>query len=279
MFGIGRTSGVWGRTPGLPSGQPQSVTGGTEAARFEIGNDGTLLPLASFAQSDWRVSDRPAASVATPQVRYTTLEAVKLSTRSPSSREAASWEAGEWDEQLIQAIVTAEDQIDSLCGRTFDVAPQVATVREYQVLPDGSLDTDDFVGEAVITMDGQTVSTSRWSAEFAVGGNRNVYRGIRSLPTSLSYNSRFIRDLPLHSGWEYEGPLPTYEVSARWGWDAVPAAVSYATRLIAGRLFKRPADAALGVMSVGGDPVYLTRFDPDVEASLSKYRLFGSGRR
>ena len=131
----GRDAGVWVRTTGHPTGQPQGVspTGGGGSTpvligTFEVGEDGALRPLTA-PQGDWLLEDRPVAQPAEPDLRYTTLEAVKDMLKSPKTRAAASWSSGDHDHQLSQAIRTAETQVDSHCGRRFDVVGSAAVAR------------------------------------------------------------------------------------------------------------------------------------------------------
>jgi hypothetical protein len=63
------------------------------------------------------------------------------------------------------------------------------------------------------------------------------------------------------------------EVTALWGWDAVPTTVKEATLLQASRLFKR-RDAPFGVAGspdLGSELRLLAKVDPDVAVMLSKY--------
>jgi hypothetical protein len=68
--------------------------------------------------------------------------------------------------------------------------------------------------------------------------------------------------------------LRSVEVTARWGWAAVPAVVTQACLIQAGRLFKRK-DAPFGVAGspeLGSELRLLDRIDPDVAVLLSGLR-------
>jgi hypothetical protein len=71
------------------------------------------------------------------------------------------------------------------------------------------------------------------------------------------------------SGW-----LPSsgrLQVTALWGWPAVPDEIEQATALYAARLYRRK-DSPQGVIG-GGDfgPVRVSRIDPDVEALIAPF--------
>jgi hypothetical protein len=64
---------------------------------------------------------------------------------------------------------------------------------------------------------------------------------------------------------------PTVQVTARWGWPAVPEPVRSACGILAGRLFKR-ADSLLGVAGFGDlGAITLRAVDPDVQRMLAPY--------
>lgn len=69
------------------------------------------------------------------------------------------------------------------------------------------------------------------------------------------------------------GPRPRVQVTAQWGWTAVPPQVYEACLIMAGRIYKRQ-DSPTGVE--GGYDFGVvrisTRTDPDVAMLLSKYR-------
>jgi hypothetical protein len=61
------------------------------------------------------------------------------------------------------------------------------------------------------------------------------------------------------------------QVTARWGWPAVPEPVRSACGILAGRLFKR-ADSLLGVAGFGDlGAITLRAVDPDVQRMLAPY--------
>lgn len=276
----GRTSGVWGRPAGLPSGQPAGVSGGVTAANFEIGENGLLRPTAA-PQTDWLVEDRPDSLPADPPLRYTTVQSVKNVLKAPEGRASGSWQSGEFDDAIARVIRVAEQQIDSHCGRSFPPAAARSSARTYRERGLDHVDTDDFVGiPSSVAVGGRTVDAASWHTSPALDAHRTVNRGIwfphgmqSAVPWYLSADYDRYDEHGDEFGWRDWSELPSVTVSARWGWDRVPDAVSYACDLISVRLFRRPDDAALGVATVAGEAVTLPGFDPDVEASLAPYRV------
>ena len=63
------------------------------------------------------------------------------------------------------------------------------------------------------------------------------------------------------------------QITARWGWSAVPDAIREATVLLAARQFRR-LDSPLGVAGFGDlGAIVVRRIDPDVAAMIAPYRL------
>ena len=269
----GRTTGAFARSAGIPAGQPQSVAGGTEAASFEVGF-GTLRPLAA-AQTDWRVEDRPPDQPATPALRYTTIEAVKGLLKAPAGREAAVWQSGGYDDRIAQCVRAAEQRIDSYCGRRFDIAAAGSSSRTYRRSTADTVPTHDFVGTPTVSIGDSVIPASMYSRQIVSESHRDVYRGLRLLAPNVTPDQMHGFDLDLDPGYPdvgwSRGSLPAVAVSARWGWTEVPDDIAYVAGLIAQRLFRRPDEAAFGVMTTGGMPSWISRSDPDVEALLAPY--------
>ncbi len=73
----------------------------------------------------------------------------------------------------------------------------------------------------------------------------------------------------------YGDGLASLEVTANWGWPAVPDAVKQSTLMYSARLYSRKA-SPLGVIGVGDfGPVRISRSDPDIAHLLMDYRRPG----
>ena len=66
------------------------------------------------------------------------------------------------------------------------------------------------------------------------------------------------------------------QVVGVFGWAAIPAAIRWATILLAERLYKR-VDAPLGMISNDMGSMRVGRFDPDVEALVAPFRKVSAG--
>jgi len=173
------------------------------------------------------------------------------------------------DAFLTLAIGAAETAINDLCGRKF-TADGSASARTYRAQPYLCV-TDD-----VSTLTGLVVKTDTngdgtfdqtWaSSDYQVEPLNNLVKG-RSVN-----NLRAVGDylFPV-----YGDGLASVEVTAKWGWPAVPDPIEQATLMMASRLYGRKA-SPMGVIGVGDfGPVRISRSDPDVAHMLMDYRRAG----
>jgi hypothetical protein len=65
---------------------------------------------------------------------------------------------------------------------------------------------------------------------------------------------------------------PSLQVTAQWGWNAIPNDVREATILLTMRGFAR-YNAALGVVGFADMAIQVRAVDPDVREMLNPYRL------
>ena len=173
------------------------------------------------------------------------------------------------DAFLNLAIGAAETAINDLCGRKF-TADGSASARTYRAQPYLCV-TDD-----VSTLTGLVVKTDTngdgtfdqtWaSSDYQVEPLNNLVKG-RSVN-----NLRAVGDylFPV-----YGDGLASVEVTAKWGWPAVPDPIEQATLMMASRLYGRKS-SPMGVIGVGDfGPVRISRSDPDVAHMLMDYRRAG----
>ena len=170
------------------------------------------------------------------------------------------------DSFLNLAIDSAEESIDDLCGRVFTAAGS-ASARTYRAQPYLAV-TDD-----VSTLTGLVVKTdtsgdgtfdTTWaSTDYQVEPLNNLTKGrsVNNLRAVGSYT------FPV-----YGDGLASVEVTADWGWPAVPDSIKQATLMLAARLYSRKA-SPMGVIGVGDfGPVRVSRSDPDIAHLLMDYR-------
>jgi len=184
-------------------------------------------------------------------------------------------------ELLERAINATSRAVDDHCGRGIDGTPgrfwadAAVAVRTY--LPDSTIETyvDDIstrTGLVVETgTDGVAFGTTWTSGTDFILEPRNAgIVGAGSTADAHAWwkivaigSKRFLPDC-------YK---PTLRVTARFGWSAVPTAVTEATLIKAASLFKRK-DAPFGVAGFGEfGVVRITRADPDVMDLLRGYNL------
>ncbi len=173
------------------------------------------------------------------------------------------------DAFLTLAIGAAETAINDLCGRKF-TADGSASARTYRAQPYLCV-TDD-----VSTLTGLVVKTDTngdgtfdqtWaSSDYQVEPLNNLVKGrsVNNLRAVGSYT------FPV-----YGDGLAAVEVTAKWGWPAVPDSIKQATLMLSSRLYGRKA-SPMGVIGVGDfGPVRISRSDPDIAHLLMDYRRAG----
>lgn len=172
------------------------------------------------------------------------------------------------DTLLENAVEAASRRIDgetsrrfyqdaSTSARTFAASrPDLLTIDDVSTLTGLVVKIDD-------DADGSYETTLAIGVDFQIEPTNAIVQGqpvrvIRALDTGLpvAANGRTL-----------------VEVTARWGWPAVPDAVREATVLLATRQFKR-LDSPLGVAGFGDlGAIVVRRIDPDVSALIAPFRL------
>lgn len=249
---LARTSGVWGRTAGLPAGQPQSVTGGTEVGRLELGEHGYFRPL-TFAQADWLVEDRPEdVPSAASAPRYCSVRAVRSAGSLPTGTEDPTFAPGGARSELLGlAIAAAEQMIDDSCGQTFAV-PTAATTMELWPSTERFLRTPPLASLMGLEVE---VEGEVWDAD--------RYRvATRPTSTTAGYNIRTRRT----NYWPYQEPVM---VTARFGWPIIPEPIRLAAVKCALREYSSSLTSS-GMIEEGGGLAY--QMTSDVKRLLQSYR-------
>ena len=173
------------------------------------------------------------------------------------------------DAFLTLAIGAAETAINDLCGRKF-TADGSASARTYRAQPWICV-TDD-----ISTLTGLVVKTdtsgdgsfdTTWSSSY-----------IQVEPLNTLVKGRSVNNLRAVGDYlfpVYGDGLASVEVTAKWGWPAVPDPIEQAPLMMASRLYGRKA-SPMGVIGVGDfGPVRISRSDPDVAHMLMDYRRAG----
>lgn len=172
------------------------------------------------------------------------------------------------DDRLLEgSIESASRRIDGMCSRRFylDSATSARTFAPQQA----RLVTVDDIGTATgLTVKVDTDGSGTFETTLASGTDFQVeplnalaqlepITLLRSLGTTFPVSSH---------------RRATVQVTAKWGWPAVPDAIREATTLLAARHFKRN-DSPLGVAGFGElGAVLVRRTDPDIELLVAPYR-------
>ncbi len=173
----------------------------------------------------------------------------------PELKDVLNITGPEYDGQLANAITAASRVVDSFTDRVFYPQP-TATARKFTTVSRSWAIVDPFY-ELVSVADaaGTWILDTEFYAEPQDGPPwdtlRTLTRRFSTLPRSLT-------------------------VTAKWGYPAVPAEIRAAAKILATRIFRRPREAVFGVAGLGYDSagIYVSKFDPEVDALLGPYRRY-----
>ena len=165
------------------------------------------------------------------------------------------------DAFLNLAIDAAEASIDNLCGRYF-TQDGATSARTYRAQPYYLATSDISTATGLIV---KTDTSADGSFDTTWASSDIQLEPLNNLAQALP--ARYVRAVG-----NYTFPVRV-EVTARWGWAAVPDAIKQAALILSSRLFNRKA-SPMGVIGVGDfGPVRISRSDPDIAAMLLQYRL------
>jgi len=173
------------------------------------------------------------------------------------------------DAQLTRSIEAASRRIDGVCDRVF-YQESTATARVYDATNLASVSIDD-----VSTLDGFVVKVDD-GFDYATTLVLNVDFRVEPL-NNLSKGLPVYRLVSLSGIFPRSTVRPGVQVTARWGFPSIPSAITEATLLMAGRLFKR-GDSLLGVAGFSDMGVITVRgVDPDVDHLIQPFRRMAVG--
>jgi len=173
------------------------------------------------------------------------------------------------DAQLARSIEAASRRIDGVCDRIFFQEPTVSA-RVYDATNLASVSIDD-----VSTLDGFVVKVDD-GFDYATTLVLDVDFRVEPL-NNLSKGLPVYRLVSLSGIFPRSTVRPGVQVTARWGFPSVPTAITEATLLMAGRLFKR-GDSLLGVAGFTDMGVITVRgVDPDVDHLIQPFRRMAVG--
>lgn len=175
------------------------------------------------------------------------------------------------DDLLNYALSAASRAIDRTCGRRFYVDSTVSA-RVYRTKgrtisdPDGErLLIDDVSTATGLVVEIGTAGSSTYTAE----------TGYEVGPENALILGQPITWLQLTAGYWSASTLARVQVTAKWGWPAVPDEIVQATIIQAARLFKRRESPEGVTGSAEWGTIRLSRVDPDVRALIAPYVIHG----
>jgi len=194
---------------------------------------------------------------------YCTLAEVKAALRLTDNTD---------DTLLERAIEGASRRIDGYCNRWFYKTSSTA-VKLY-ARDSYTLLTQDIANTTVTLKtddDGDGTFEDTWvlGTDFQLEPTAVILSGFPYYRVVAIGSKTF----PLQT---LEPTPPQIELTAQWGWNAVPHDVREASILLSMRQFAR-LNAALGVVGFADMAVQVRSVDPDVRDMLAPYRLYTAG--
>lgn len=176
--------------------------------------------------------------------------------------------SGSGDDTLILAAATAASrQIEQHCARQFNTTAS-ATARVYRPQTCTKALVDDFSTTSGLiiktdTGDNGTYDTTWASTDYVLEPFGGLEEGMTGFPYRV-IKAVEARTFP-------RSTRPRLEVTAQWGWAAVPDPVKQATYILAAQLFNLK-NAPLGVAGFGEFGVVRVRDIPQVAALVDPFR-------
>lgn len=184
------------------------------------------------------------------------------------------------DAQLALALSTASRAVDLAAGRQFGILSAVEA-RTYTARWDRSLYRWVIEVDDLMTTVGLIVKVDSLTADGSYPSTiDNAY--VQTRPTNAVVKGRPWTSLalrPMTPSW-VTGEEAGFQVTAKWGWTAVPTAIKQATLLQASRLLAR-RDSPFGIAGspdAGSELRLLARVDPDVAVAVAPFRRWWGAR-
>lgn len=172
------------------------------------------------------------------------------------------------DDELLEARINeASRVIDQHCNRRF-YADATASARLFTSIDGNTIFVDDISSTTGLVVksdsagDG-TYATTIAAADFQAEPLNAIVKGtpITSIAARLA------------GAFSMAAVPAGCQVTAKWGWPAIPDPIHSACLILAGRLVKR-GDSLLGVAGFGElGAITVRAIDPDVERMLRPYRI------
>jgi hypothetical protein len=175
------------------------------------------------------------------------------------------------DDTLIEsAIQSASRRIDGYCNRWFYKTAQTpiqvypASIYECGVLND--------IANNSVTVKIDSLGDGSYATTWTQGQQYQIE------PLNTAITGKPYRRIVCINGYSFPfaNDKPLVQVTAQWGWNAVPSDVEQACILLSMRQFAR-LNAALGVVGFADMAIQVRAVDPDVRDLLNQYVLLTAG--
>ena len=174
------------------------------------------------------------------------------------------------DTLLENAIESASRRIDGYTGRFFYKTSQTAITmypyNEYLLFFPADVATNSITIKIDTAANGTYATTLVQGVDYLLEPTDTILQSRPYLNARMVGGATF----PLF----VTPSFPTVQVTAQWGWNAIPDDVNQACVLLAMRQFAR-LNAALGVVGFADMAITVRAVDPDVRDLLSPYKMFG----
>ena len=174
------------------------------------------------------------------------------------------------DGLLEKAIESASRRIDGYCGRFFyksnSTSINIYPLNEYLLRMPEDLPSTTVTIKIDTAGNGTYATTLTQGVDYILEPTDAAIRSYPYVHARMVGGATF----PLYT----TPSFPTVQVTAQWGWNAVPSDVSQACVLLAMRQFAR-LNAALGVVGFADMALQVRAVDPDVRDLLNQYVVFG----
>lgn len=173
------------------------------------------------------------------------------------------------DDRLTASLASASREIEAWCGRQFNDAG-TASARKYRPTGCHLVTVDDFHTTAGLVVETDTDDDGTFDTTWTSGDYElEPFNGVVSGMSGWPYNQvRAVESLTFPTGRR----RATVQVTAQWGWAAVPAPVKEACLMIASETFKA-GDAPFGVAGFGEFGPVRIRMNTQAQTLLAPYRL------
>jgi hypothetical protein len=172
------------------------------------------------------------------------------------------------DSDIQLALRAAARAVDEMCARRFWADADTAQIRYYTPHRSDHLYIDDLITLTTLktdegrdgTYENTWASADYWLQPLNAATDSEPYTAIEVNPEG-----------DVHF---FPGYTKSVQITGKFGWSAVPSAISEATTILAGRFLKRSREAPFGsaeALALGGAAVRLTGKDVDVTALLGPY--------